>query len=432
MQPGKFILELSSRLVTLAVLAVAGTTVASSQTDNVLYRFKGSSDSGIPRAGLVTDKAGNLYGTTSGFQIGCGTVFELVKPVSVGNPWTEDLIHTFSCNNDATPYDGLIIDSAGNLYGTTFDNSEGSVFELSPPATQGGAWTETVLHSFTGANGDGAGSVASLIMDSAGNVYGTTENGGIRTGQCSSTDGCGVVFELTPPASQGGAWTETIVRSFDGPDGQVPAAGVVFDGKSLFGTTFYGGTNGVGVVFRLLPPAVQGEAWKENVLYNFTGVNDGGYPAANLVVHGGNLYGTAVGGPEGIDVGTGTCQCGALFELSPPATQGGAWTETTLHLFTGGTDGGAPYAAVVFDQVGNFYTTTYIGGTSNEGTVAEFSPPTEVGGAWTETILANFQGGNDGSYPAGSLIFGPSSELYSTTSFGGAQCSCGTVFRVRP
>jgi len=432
MQPGKFILELSSRLVVLGVLAVAGATLASSQTDNVLYRFKGSTDNGIPRAGLVADKSGNLYGTTSGFQIGCGTVFELIKPVSVGSPWTEDVIYTFNCESEATPYDGVIMDSAGNLYGTTFDNSNGSVFELSPPAAPGDPWTEAELHSFTGTNGDGAGSVASLIMDSAGNLYGTTENGGTRTGQCASSDGCGVVFELSPPASSGGAWTETIVRAFDGPDGQVPAAGVVFDGKSLFGTTFYGGTNGVGVIFRLLPPAVQGPPWNETVLYNFTSVDDGGYPAANLVVHNGNLYGTAAGGPEFIADSNGTCQCGALFELSPPSAPGGAWTESTLHLFTGGSDGGAPYAGVVFDPSGNLYLTTDTGGTSNEGTVAEFTPPSEAGGAWTETILANFEGGNDGSYPAGGLIFGPSNELYSTTSFGGAKCNCGTVFRVKP
>jgi uncharacterized repeat protein (TIGR03803 family) len=426
-------LEVGSRLVLVAVLTAAGATLASGQTENVLYRFKGHSDNGYPTAGLVSDKAGNFYGTTSGFQIGCETVFELVKPTSPGSPWVEEVLHTFSCNNEATPYDAPIIDEAGNLYGTTFDNSVGSVFELTPPATQGGVWAETVPHSFTGqtGDGDGAGSVASLVMDKAGNLYGTTENGGNKSGPCASTGGCGVVFELTPPATQGGTWSEVILRAFNVTDGQVPAAGVTLDqAGNLYGTTFYGGPSEVGVIFKLAKPATEGEAWKETVLYNFTGTGDGGYPAGNLVLHGNNLYGTAVGDSEGSEECGSASDCGVIFELSPPPTQGAPWTENTLYAFTRGTDGIAPYAAVIFDHAGNLYTTTNNGGQSNNGTVVELSPPTAQGSAWTESILWRFGGRTDGANPEGSLILDPAGNLYSTTRTGGN--GYGTVFRIKP
>jgi uncharacterized repeat protein (TIGR03803 family) len=431
MRFGKLISLVGHHVILVTVLAV-GATESFGQTEQILYRFKGSSDSGHPSAGLVADKSGNLYGTNSGFQIDCGTVFELEKPTSVGSPWTENILHSFSCDNDGTPYDALIFDAAGNLYGTTFFNSMGSVFELSPPATQGGAWTETVLHSFTAKNGDGGGSVASLVMDKAGNLYGTTENGGILSGNCNGSDGCGVVFEFEPPTAQGGSWTEVILYSFhDRNDGKVPAAGVTLDQSGdLYGTTFYGGPANLGTVFKLVAPSAPGDPWKEHVLYTFTGEGDGGAPAANLILRDNNLYGTAEGtSADGNCAVTGGC--GVVFELSPPSGGGKSWVESTLYAFTAGTDGRQPIAPVIFDKAGNLYTTTsFGGGTAQNGIVAELSPPSTQGDPWTESVLWRFEGGSDGSFPAGGLILDPSGNLYSTTYIGGD--GYGTVFRVKP
>jgi hypothetical protein len=138
MKHEKSTLRIGSHLAMAVVLTFLGATLAAGQTQTVLYRFEGGTDSGDPAAGLVSDKAGNLYGTTEAFQIGCGTVFELVRPTSPGSQWIEEVIYAFYCENDGTPEDALIIDQAGNLYGTTYHNGLGSVFELSPPATQGG------------------------------------------------------------------------------------------------------------------------------------------------------------------------------------------------------------------------------------------------------------------------------------------------------
>jgi uncharacterized repeat protein (TIGR03803 family) len=419
------------RFSTALVVIAATSLFAASQTEAALYRFKGGADSGLPDAGLVKDTAGDFYGTTSGFRIGCGTVFELKKPTGSGQPWTEQILYTFTCENEGTPMDALIIDSAGNLYGTTYFNAQGNVFELSPPAVAGGDWTETVLHTFTSKNGDGGGPGASLTMDGAGNLYGTTENGGDYLGDCRTSDGCGVVFELTPPSAQGGAWTETIVHSFHGIDGQIPASGVTLDqAGNLYGTTFYGGSSKLGVVFRL---TLKDGAWHESVLHNFAGGNDGANPAANLVLRGDTLYGTTVGAVEG-----GGCQessCGTVFELSPPAVAGNPWTIDTLYAFLGGSDGASPYASVVFDPSGNLYTTTNFGGAFSYGTVTQLAPPAVQGNPWTEAILYSFTGGSDGGHPAGNLLLNPSGVLFSTTNSGGDKCAsdgtCGTVFQLK-
>jgi uncharacterized repeat protein (TIGR03803 family) len=421
-------ITISLGLATAVVLLFIAARPAACQTETVLYSFKGGSDSGAPAAGLVSDKAGNLYGTTSGFQVGCGTVFELVKPTSSGRPWVENVILAFSCvGTEETPEDALIIDQSGNLYGTTYGNGLGSVFKLAPPTAQGGTWTETVLHAFTGRNGEGGGSAASLVMDKSGNLYGTTEKGGSKCG-------CGVVFELSPPAVQGANWTESILLSFNGGDsGASPAAGLTLDSSgNLYGTTLYGGSLGFGIIFKLAPPATQGQAWKETNLYNFTSEGDGGWPAANLVLRGDNLYGTAVGSIDGM-----ACQpnCGVIFELSPPSAPGAPWTENTLYAFTGGSDGASPYAPAVFDKAGNLYTTAFFRGQFDYGTVVELSPPTAQGAPWQESVLWSFDGGADGGDPSGGLIFDPLGNLYGTTYDGGRKCGyvyCGTVFRIKP
>jgi uncharacterized repeat protein (TIGR03803 family) len=187
-------------------------------------------------------------------------VFELTPPAAAGAGWTFNAIHTFYNSDGANPRAGLILDASGALYGTTVNGGAagmGTVFQLKPPAANGEEWTETVLHSFTGQNGDGANPQSGLVFGSNGTLYGTTPFGG--SGECANANapsGCGTLFELTPPPSNGGAWTATVLHSFTGQDGDGanPQGGLVFDWNGrLYGTTSKGGTEGKGTVFTLTP-----------------------------------------------------------------------------------------------------------------------------------------------------------------------------------
>ena len=291
-------------------------------------------DGARPQAGLIFDAAGNLYGTT--FYGGslscdrpsaCGTVFELSPPAAGRTAWTEMVLHSFINYTDgARPAAGLIFDAAGNLYGTTYEagvSHYGTVFELSPPAAGRTAWTETVLHSFAGAGG--AVPAAGLIFDSGGHLYGTTYVGGVSD--------YGTVFELSPPTAGRTAWTETVLHRFAGTDGTNPVAGLIFDAAgNLYGTTLGGGVSDYGTVFELSPPAAGRTAWTETVLHSFAGT-DGANPAAGLIFDAaGNLYGTAAWGGNpacplpppplasgGLEPFRG---CGTMFELTPPPPAG--------------------------------------------------------------------------------------------------------------
>ncbi len=217
-------------------------------TEKILHSFNGT-DGGFPFAGLTIDAAGNLYGTTyEGGTYNSGTVFELTP--TKGGGWTEKVLHSFGNGADgAFPRAGLIFDSAGNLYGTTSQGGAynscmptiprnnistcGTVFELTPKA--GGRWTERVLYSFNHNGTDGYDPLAGLIFDAAGNLYGTTSMGGSENGRGCFL-GCGTVFELTP--TKGGGWTEKVVHNFDGTDGVSPSAGLIIDAAgNLYGTT---------------------------------------------------------------------------------------------------------------------------------------------------------------------------------------------------
>ncbi len=380
-----------------------------SWTEKVLYSFNING----PHSGLIFDAAGNLYGTDGrGGTYGIGTVFELTP--QAGGGWTEQVLYTFNgtATDGASPYAGLISDAAGNLYGTTLEGGDswGTVFELTPQA--GGGWTEQVLHSFNAFNGtDGFLPYAGLIFDAAGNLYGTTSGGG--------TFGGGTVFELTPQS--GGGWTEQVLYSFNqnGTDGYTPEAGVIFDAAgNLYGTTYWGGTYDHGTVFELTAQA--GGGWTEQVLHSFNGT-DGSHPNAGLIFDGvGNLYGTTSAG--------GTYDNGTVFELTAQA--GGGWTENVLHSFNdNGTDGYNPQAGLVFDGSRNLYGTTMYGGLNGDGTVFELTP--RAGGTWTENVLYDFGNGTDGHGPAAGLIFDGAGNLYGTTLFGGAN-SYGAVFELTP
>ena len=382
----------------------------------ILHRF-----SGQLRAGLAIGGDGVLYGTT--IQSGNGTVFSLTPPASQGGAWTETTLHSFAGQpgDGANPFGGVAIGSGGVLYGTTQiggTSNHGTVFSLTPPAVPGGAWTETILHNFTGHPGDGASPLAGVVIDSAGVLYGTTSLGGNAGG--------GTVFSLTPPATPGASWTEALLHQFGASsDGSQPEASPTVDHNGvLFGTTSGGGTSGYGIVFSLKPPASPGGHWAETILHQFSGSpGDGRFSTANVIIgSGGVLYGATFDG--------GSANSGAVFSLMPPASPGGPWTETILHSFLGGSDGRYPVSGLTIGA-GVLYGTTSAGGGSDLGTVFSLTPPASPGGPWTETILHKFTGG-DGSSPYGNLAIDGTGLLYGTTILSQGGHGVGVVFSLTP
>jgi len=260
--------------------------IDASGVENVLYSFTGGPDGGIPMAGLLRDPAGNLYGTTyyggdlsCNSGTGCGTVFEL------SSTGVETVLYSFRGEEDGElPAAGLVRDPAGNFYGTTFLGGafgSGTVFRLSE------AGKERVLYAFSG-GADGSLPLATLVRDRAGNLYGTTQVGGAY--------GAGTVFEVEATGIE-----QVLHSFAGGADGTYPFAGVVIDSAgNLYGTTFSGGgaglcEGGCGTVFELSASGI------ETILHSFTGHSDGGYPRAALILDAtGNLYGTAeIGGVLG-------------------------------------------------------------------------------------------------------------------------------------
>jgi uncharacterized repeat protein (TIGR03803 family) len=394
-----FGLRVGLATVALALAIVLAMTIVASpraqaQTFSVLYTFTGGTDGGGPYAGLTLDKAGNMYGTTHSGNSGSnwGNVYQLKHKGSgwVFNPlgvfdgtlsagvtfgrdgllystspnniagltygyvfsmrpgvnacvtaictWDKTVLYAFSGGADgANPrYGNLIFDKAANIYGTTAAGGSGSgvVYEMTP---SGGGWTEQPIYTFSGL--DGAQPFAGVIFDNAGNLYGTTAQGGAY--------GYGTVYELSPA---GNGWTEKVLYSFqNGSDGSYLIGGLIIDqAGNLYGATDNGGSGGGGTVFELTP---SGGGWTYNLLYSFTGGASCG-PRASLIMDGaGNLYGTTYC--------DGANNKGGVFELTPSAPN---WTYISMHDFTGGTDGSAPISNVTFDTTGNLYGTASRGG----------------------------------------------------------------------
>jgi uncharacterized repeat protein (TIGR03803 family) len=392
-----------------------------SGSENTLYSFSGNGgDPKLPYAGLIFDKAGNLYGTTElGGTNNQGTVFEMTP--NSGGGWSETVLYSFTGNADGgQPYGRLLFDAAGNLYGTTnFGGSTncsqgcGTVFKLSPAS---GGWTETVLYAFSGSS-DGRAPNSRLLFDAAGNLYGTTSLGGNVNSVCSS--GCGTVFELAP--ASGGTWKESVLYAFMGSaDGALPYDGLIFDATgNLYGTTSAAGTSASGVVFKLAPAS--GGTWTETVLHSFQGGWDGKYPYANLIIDAaGNLYGTTFQGA--------TPGFGKVFELLPGSN--GKWTQKTLHVF-GNSPSANPVAGLVMDSTGNLYGTTMMGANQTVcgggcGTLFKLVPSSN---GWTYNVIHVFGHGTDGFHPTGDLILDAAGNLYGTTQAGGAN-GAGLVFQI--
>lgn len=318
-----------------------------------LYNF--SDQDGQPGWGLTLAHDGTIYTVASYASVlggPCGTAIHLhpspTPPHSVFPAWNETALRTYVKSQEGCPTGNLLVDSAGNLYGVTQSggpNGWGSVFELT---RNGSAWTETILYAFQG-QADGGGPYSGLIMDSAGNLYGTASAAGANRQ--------GVVFELKP---SGGSWTEQVLYTFQGGnDGGQPVAGLIFDSiGNLYGATTSWGSGGGGTVFKLAP---SGGSWTYSVLASLTG-SDG--PVASLTMDAsGKLYGTTF-----MDDSFGY---GSVFKLTPA---GGGWIYTDLHDFTGGSDGGYPGGGVVLDSAGNLYGTAVTGGANNLGILYEITP----------------------------------------------------------
>ncbi len=428
-------------------------------TLDTLHSFTGPPDGSAPLARLIVDGSGTLYGTASeggpinaGCLPDCGIVFKLTPATEVG-PWAETVLYSFTGRDGAAPQADLIFDKSGALYGTTAiggDNNLGTVFKLTLPATEGSAWTESVLHSFGGSTGFFPR--AGLIFDDAGALYGTTAGGGLY----------GTVFKLSPPTVSGSAWTHNLLHKFTGPDGANPEARLLFDrSRALYGTTANGGATrancagGCGTVFKLTPPATTGGTWTETVLHSFTR-RDGALPTGSLIFDkSGALYGTTRFG--------GAHNQGTVFKLQPRARTPGAWTLSVLYNFSGNltrNDGAEPQSDLIFDEAGALYGTTEFGGGKRSpcnnpegcGTVFKLTPSTNKRGAWTETLLHRFTR-RDGAFPIAGLILHYTRDdndesphhlryhraIYGTTFTGGsksANCApngpnvCGTVFKL--
>jgi uncharacterized repeat protein (TIGR03803 family) len=303
---------------------------------------------------------------------------------------------------------GVIRDTEGNLYGTTYrggTSNQGVVFKLSPTGK------ETVLYNFTG-DADGGEPLGGVIRDANGNLYGTTSRGGNLKCPFGNGPGCGTVFKLDPTGK------ETVLYIFEARTGSVPIAGVIQDAQgNLYGTTSQGGAHGAGVVFKL------STIGKETPLHSFAGGTDGSEPRAGLIRDAeGNLYGTTfMGGDPACSSGLG---CGTVFKLSRTGK------ESVLYSFTAGADGGYPEAGVIRDADGNLYgTTADRGGANDDGVVFKLDPTGK------ETVLHIFTGGTDGAGPAG-VIQDAAGNLYGITETGGGDGNngngCGIAFKLDP
>jgi hypothetical protein len=396
----------------LALLGFA--PAASAGAEKVLYAF-GNAEGAGAGAGLVSDALGNLYGATSFTGDGFGLIYRLTPTGKA--KWTYSVIYTFTGGPDgAFPESSLTFDSAGNLYGATVGGgplnqmSRGVVFELSPG--QGGQWTFAKSYDFTG-GADGYGPTAGVVIDAAGNLYGATKEGAL---------GYGAIFKLTP---SGDGWQETTIHEFtyDNGDGGYPSYNLALDRKNnLFGNVQDGGTHGLGYVFEFQSTKKGG--WKETIIHNYGDGDGGGQSYAGVVLDkNGNIY-TSTDTYDYVN----HVSPGAIVELSKSS----GWSVTTLHQFTGGTDGGMP-TALLLDKQGNLYGDLQSGGANADGGIYKLTPSTNGGPTtWTESDLVDFPGGDAGCEPIGGPVLDEpiSGRLYGVTALCGANFN-GVVYALK-
>src|SRR5437868_5627486 len=312
-----------------------------------------------------------------------------------------NVIYSFQGGSDGEYTDtDLVRDAAGNLYGTSVQggtHASGTVWELHPNGD--GTWTHTVLYNFTG-GADGAEPYKGVTLDAAGNLYGTAVTGG--GGVCEG--GCGVAYKLT---NNRGTWTQRVIHQFAGTDdGQGPGARLTLDDVgNVYGMAPTGGVNGAGTIYEM-KPAHHG-AYKFKVLHAFNGADGIGGSAGALVLHDGALYGAATAG--------GANGQGTIYRLAQ--NDKGRWKFRVLYNFEDEPDAGFPYGGLTFDALGNIYGTSYYAGANDVGAVYELSPMRR---GYKERVLYSFKGGSDGAGSIANVNFDSAGNMYGTTSEGGA------------
>lgn len=411
MQNKKWSFTLCSMLVIVALGAFGNSANASGPHFSVIHLFTGGSNDGlIVAGGLTADKAGNLYGVTyAGGAGGHGTVYEFSPPASAGGAWSETILHSFNGADGDVAAGAPVMDSKGNIYGVTSRggaNNQGLVYEL--VHNLDGSWSENILHTFTGF-GDG-GQPYGLVLDSSGNVYGVA---GIGGGSLTCSD-CGAVFELKPAA---GGWNYQLLYSFEhNANGYSPVTLVIRGGK-LYGTTDFSQARN-GTVFEL---AHQNGTWNFSLLYSFQGGTDGVGTRTPLIFDAaGNIY--------GID-GSGINNLGQIFELTP-STSGQPWNKNTLYDFASKTDGYSP-SSLTINKSGHLFGTTSFGGggvacpkTSGCGEIFEL---VNQNGSWTKTTLYSVTGQVKEPFGA---TFGLNGALFGALYGTKANNSFGAIFKL--
>lgn len=388
-----------------AVLTLAGVLLpalqANAATFTVLHTFTGGLDGGNPVDGLTIDKAGNLFGSAASGGAGYGTAFELKK---ARTGFTFEVMYSFGAGSDgAAPGARIMEGPGGHLYGTTTQGGGGggTVFELG--ALKDGSRKETEVYRFTNSAQGWQPSDGDLAFDAKGNIYGTTSYGGAY--------GVGAVYELIKGKT---GYTETVLHSFGASgDGSIPVGGVNLDAAgNVYGTTSSGGNTNNGTVYEL----VKAQGYTENLIYNFQGTTDGETPYSGLTFDQyGNLYGGATDG--GVNSG------GTIFELSPGS---GGWTFNVLYSTPGyGVSG--PFRTPYVSPSGVVYGTTHCDGENGAGSVYQL---TNSGGTWTYTSLHDFSGGSDGAFVFANPVFDAKGNIYGTTQIGGS--GNGVVWEVSP
>jgi uncharacterized repeat protein (TIGR03803 family) len=409
-------------LVIVLALTVMVPLGATAQTYTVIHNFAGGEQDGSHPYNGLTIKGGTLYGTTANGGASYGTVYELTHPSS---GWVFNLLYSFQGANDgAYPTARVVFGPNGTLYGTTIEGGgpgAGVVFNLKPPATVvcgGVPCVWTETPLYQFTGGSDGYGPTSGDL-----VFDQTGNiyGMTEFGGASAD---GNVYQLT---SSGGSWTANVLYSFSGgQDGEFPYGGVIFDQSgNLDGTTRQGGGTGClsnvgcGTVFQLTS---SNSGWTENLLYRFQGGSDGGFPESGVILDpSGNIYGaTSIYGDLSCNSGFG---CGAVFELMP---SGGNRTFSALYNFM--TGGGGPVASLTMDAAGNLYGTTLLDGANRFGNVFKLTPSD---GGWIYTDLYDFTGGSDGGEPMSNVVFDAQGNLYGTTYQGGAN-GLGVAFEITP